>query len=98
MFRIYKYQKGERFRKHRDENYIRNEKEASFYTFLIYLNDNFKGGETDFQNISLTPKQGMGLVFLHQLPHAGNEIREGIKYVLRTDVMYRIENDNKIYL
>jgi hypothetical protein len=30
----------------------------------------------------------MALVFLHPLLHAGTPVRNGRKYVLRTDVMY----------
>jgi prolyl 4-hydroxylase len=42
LFRFYRYQPGQQFRKHRDQSYIRNSREASYYTFMIYLNDNFK--------------------------------------------------------
>jgi len=90
MFRIYKYEKGERFKMHRDGSFIRNENERSFYSFLIYLNDDFKGGETNFkQGISVTPKCGNALIFHHPLKHEGKQIISGIKYVLRTDIMYK---------
>ncbi len=35
MFRIYKYEEGQRFKMHRDGSYERNEKECSFFSFLI---------------------------------------------------------------
>ncbi len=91
LFRFYRYNPKEEFKKHRDESYIRNEKEMSFFTFMIYLNNGFKGGETTFNNNKITPVTGMALVFLHSLEHSGNPVIEGTKYVLRTDIMYRKE-------
>jgi hypothetical protein len=89
MFRIYKYSSGQRFKMHRDGSYIRNENEKSFYTFMIYLNDDFEGGETEFENLfTVAPKKGSALVFYHPLRHEGNILISGLKYVLRTDVMY----------
>jgi len=38
LFRFYRYQPGQMFKKHRDNSFIRNEREASYYTFMIYLN------------------------------------------------------------
>jgi prolyl 4-hydroxylase len=89
MFRIYKYSPGQRFKMHRDGSYIRNENEKSFYTFLIYLNDDFEGGETEFENLfTVTPIKGSALIFYHPLRHEGKTLISGLKYVLRTDVMY----------
>lgn len=89
MFRIYTYSSGQRFRMHKDGSYIRNENEKSFYTFLIYLNDDFEGGETGFENLfTVTPKKGSALIFYHPLIHEGKTVIYGLKYVLRTDVMY----------
>lgn len=91
LFRFYKYEKGHYFKGHQDGNFIRNDKEASYFTFLIYLNENYEGGETNFIEHKITPKTGTLLVFFHKLYHEGNEVTEGKKYVLRTDVMYRLE-------
>ncbi|MHA7058088.1 prolyl hydroxylase family protein [Aquimarina sp. M1] len=92
MFRIYKYKGGQRFKMHRDGSYKRNEKECSFFSFLIYLNNDFEGGETCFENgITITPKLGDALLFHHPLRHEGKPIISGIKYVLRTDIMYTSE-------
>lgn len=89
MFRIYKYSPGKRFKMHRDGSYVRNESEKSFYTFMIYLNDDFEGGETQFENLfTVAPKKGSALVFYHPLRHEGKTLISGLKYVLRTDVMY----------
>lgn len=90
LFRFYKYQPGQLFKRHSDQSFIRNQYEASYYTFMIYLNDGYQGGETRFENVVVNPRQGCGLIFLHSLPHEGAEVTQGIKYVLRTDIMYRL--------
>ena len=92
MFRIYKYEENQRFKMHRDGSYERNEKECSFLSFLIYLNDGFIGGETYFESgVTVEPKIGDALIFYHPLRHEGKTIVSGIKYVLRTDIMYTKE-------
>lgn len=91
LFRFYRYQRGHQFKGHFDESYIRSEAEASYFTFMVYLNDNFQGGATTFQQLHVQPRQGMALIFLHNLYHAGSEVTQGVKYVLRTDVMYRTQ-------
>jgi len=89
MLRVYKYAPGQQFKMHRDGSYIRNEKEKSFYTFMIYLNDDFEGGETEFENLfTVAPKKGTALIFHHPLRHEGKTLISGLKYVLRTDIMY----------
>ncbi len=60
---------------------------------MVYLNDDFTGGSTDFGWESVVPRQGMALVFPHRLRHQGSAVVNGVKYVLRTDVMYRNEAD-----
>jgi len=93
LFRFYKYYPGQKFIKHRDQCYIRENGEASYYTLMIYLNDDYEGGETTFNEITVRPKQGAALIFLHDLEHEGSEVKQGVKYVLRTDVMFRFEED-----
>jgi len=98
MFRIYKYSVGERFKMHRDGSYKRNEFEKSRYSFIIYLNNDFEGGETNFRELfSVNPKEGSALIFRHPHKHEGKKILKGQKYVLRTDVMFKkkkISNEN----
>lgn len=90
LFRFYKYEPGQKFKRHIDESFIRNDEEASYYTFMIYLNDGFEGGETAFDSINIKGVKGMALIFLHTLSHEGGEVLSGVKYVLRTDIMYRL--------
>jgi len=91
-FRFYKYQKGHRFDRHYDTKYSRNNLEESKLSFVIYLNEEFEGGETQFDTITITPKAGMLLCFPQQLMHAGTPILSGIKYIIRSEIMYRLVN------
>lgn len=92
--RFYRYQQGESFAPHHDFPFERNAAESSALTLMIYLNEGFTGGSTDFfrddqtRLISVQPRTGMGLVFRHEILHAGTPVTAGRKYVLRTDVMY----------
>jgi predicted 2-oxoglutarate/Fe(II)-dependent dioxygenase YbiX len=87
--RFYRYTRGQAFRWHRDGAYVRNATERSLLTFMIYLNQDFTGGETEFEDERILPRTGDALVFTHGLRHQGAEVRRGTKYVLRSDVMYR---------
>jgi len=88
-FRFYKYQSGQKFNMHKDGRQKIKENET-LLTFLIYLNDNYTGGHTLFRtnNISISPATGTALCFEHHEWHKGSVVTEGIKYVLRTDVVY----------
>lgn len=88
-FRFYRYGPGEYFKWHRDEVFARSPDEASRLTFMMYLNGDFEGGDTEFRTEFIKPQEGTALVFPHQLPHQGMDVVAGLKYVLRTDVMYR---------
>lgn len=95
MFRCYRYQPGMRFAPHADAPFVRNNRECSCYTFMIYLNDDFEGGSTTFlvePEVSITPETGKALLFQHALIHEGAIVTAGTKYVLRSDVMYRAKS------
>lgn len=86
--RFYRYDPGQRFKWHGDGCVRRANGEQSFLTFMVYLNDDFTGGETAFRGLRVGPRKGMALLFCHWLKHMGDEVRDGRKYVLRSDVMY----------
>jgi len=91
-FRCYRYQPGMRFAPHSDGAFYRNDHEFSCYTFMVYLNAAFEGGNTTFftvPEVSIRPETGMGLLFQHPLLHEGAIVTSGVKYVVRTDLMYR---------
>jgi predicted 2-oxoglutarate/Fe(II)-dependent dioxygenase YbiX len=89
--RYYRYAEGQRFAPHYDGCYARSPDEESLFTFIVYLNDDFTGGETDFPELETTvvPEAGTALLFQHRQLHEGCRVTSGVKYVLRTDVMYR---------
>ncbi|MEQ1566927.1 MAG: 2OG-Fe(II) oxygenase [Myxococcota bacterium] len=88
--RWYRYQPGQAFRWHRDGSFARRDREErSFYTVLLYLTEGFDGGHTELsRQPPVVPRTGRALVFSHPLLHQGAPVREGTKYVLRTDLMF----------
>jgi len=63
-----------------------------YMTFIIYLNDGYEGGETDFpnKNIKIKPEKGKGVLFyntdingnkLNDSLHAGLPVTKGIKWI-----------------
>jgi predicted 2-oxoglutarate/Fe(II)-dependent dioxygenase YbiX len=89
QFRFYKYESAQRFKRHLDGRFRRNEQEESRITFMIYLNDDFEGGETAFDHVTIQPATGTALCFIHEQKHEGCPVTRGIKYALRSDVIYR---------
>lgn len=84
----------------------RDARQSSLFTFLIYLNDDFRGGETTFfipsvkegviNAYPVKPIMGSVAVFPHgeaqgALLHEGTGVVEGAKYVIRTDVEYDVD-------
>ncbi|WP_164010780.1 prolyl hydroxylase family protein [Pyxidicoccus trucidator] len=89
--RCYRYEAGQYFAPHFDGAFVRHSDERSLLTFMVYLNDCPHGGATNFFALgySVTPSMGTALLFNHHLLHEGAEVTAGIKYALRTDLMYR---------
>ena len=92
-FRCYRYTPGQRFAPHYDGAYRRNTQEISLLTLIVYLNADFTGGRTAFlhYDVEAVPRTGTALVFQHPLLHEGCIVKAGVKYAMRTDVMYRTE-------
>lgn len=96
-FRYYRYEPGQYFRWHHDGAFRRSPREQSLLTLMVYLNGDLLGGETEFETYSDTPgddlrvrpETGKVLLFEHAVRHQGAPVHAGVKYVLRTDVMYR---------
>lgn len=85
--RFYKYSPGQRFKMHKDGPW-HEDGLTSQLTLLVYLNDGFTGGDTDFREFRVKPEAGAALLFIHDTWHEGAAIESGTKYVLRSDVMY----------
>jgi prolyl 4-hydroxylase len=89
--RMYRYRAGQRFEPHMDHWYRPSENQVTLHTILVYFNDDFEGGETRFQEQiqqTIIPKPGMVAIFQHKIRHEGCPVRRGVKYAMRTDVIY----------
>lgn len=89
--RMYRYRKGQNFQPHMDHWYQPKSNRITLHTILIYLNDDFLGGETRFMEQiekTIIPETGMVAVFQHKIRHEGCEVVRGIKYAIRTDTVY----------
>ncbi|KAL0096854.1 hypothetical protein J3Q64DRAFT_1709801 [Phycomyces blakesleeanus] len=99
--RIYRYRPGQMFQAHYDES-VKDAASGLWteWTLLIYLNEEMEGGETVFYKsvskrrlgdpIVVQPQQGMALLHAHDkncMLHEGKEVKKGVKWVLRSDVL-----------
>lgn len=91
--RFCRYDVGQHFDWHRDGSFEGPRGERSKLTFMVYLNDDFEGGATNFRDVRVVPRRGMALLFPHRLEHMGGPVTRGRKLILRTDVVYRHARD-----
>ncbi|UWQ79679.1 2OG-Fe(II) oxygenase [Leisingera sp. S132] len=96
-FRLYRYHPGHFFDWHQDGEYRSAEGGVSRFTMMVYLNEGFEGGGTSFADVfspfrfadfTIRPATGKALFFHHPLSHRGDPVLSGVKYALRTDVMF----------
>jgi len=108
-----KYEIGQFFKPHFD--YISSKSELHridefgnrIWTCLIYLNEDFEGGTTNFPklNLEIKPKKGMCLIFqnmkngelIQDSLHEGKELLTGCKYIITAWIRERYVDLNKIY-
>lgn len=90
--RLYRYGPGERHGAHWDTIVELEDGVRSLLTLVFYLNEGFEGGATDFVELGacVTPQLGRALLFQHRVLHQACEVTRGEKFVLRTDVLYRL--------
>eukprot|EP00443_Scrippsiella_acuminata_P049613 CAMPEP_0115395148 /NCGR_PEP_ID=MMETSP0271-20121206/12635_1 /TAXON_ID=71861 /ORGANISM="Scrippsiella trochoidea, Strain CCMP3099" /LENGTH=1028 /DNA_ID=CAMNT_0002818847 /DNA_START=9 /DNA_END=3092 /DNA_ORIENTATION=- len=91
-FRISRYGPHEHFASHRDGMYVNDDGECSIYSLVLYLNDDFEGGELQLERPTLVrfqPRQGSAALFPHDMPHAGCRLLSGAKYIMRSELMFR---------
>ena len=89
------YKPGDSFGLHTDTGLYYNPRESlkSRWTLLIYLNDDFSGGETVFYDDSwkvskvITPEKGKALLFDIDLWHKGNEVISGTKHWIGCEII-----------
>ena len=91
--RFLRYVEGDYFAPHRDD-WREHGRERSYLTLMLYLNEDFEGGSTGFlshtgDRTDFVPKTGSVLMFEHTIMHEGCTVMGGVKYCVRSDVMYR---------
>jgi len=85
---ILRYEPGQQYRPHHDAG----AKAVRHWTALIWLNDDFEGGETDFPDVGLRVKGAVGdLLLFHnvtsggvpdpRMMHAGLPVTKGVKWL-----------------
>jgi hypothetical protein len=96
-FRLCKYNNGGFFKKHYDEGFNPDEfTHRTLITIMIYLNEEYDYGETIFYNnkieeiFRLKPKTGDCLIFNQNILHEGNLVKNGKKYMIRSDIFYKL--------
>jgi hypothetical protein len=102
--RICRYKPQNKFDKHEDLGYHPDRKSIrSIKTCMVYLNNDFSGGTTRFYNgelddvdshklfYTLKPEPGMCVIFNQCIVHDGEIINDGLKYMMRTDMFYKVE-------
>lgn len=97
--RCYRYGPGQRFEAHMDHWYRPEPTRITLLTVLVYFNasspgalEGFEGGETRFMEQleqTVVPRPGLAAISQHKIRHEGCEVLRGIKYALRTDVLYQ---------
>ncbi|HLK98261.1 MAG TPA: 2OG-Fe(II) oxygenase [Hymenobacter sp.] len=96
--RFCRYTAGQYFHRHLDGVHYRSATVQSKLTFMVYLNDaaEFVGGRTLFYRskddlaiwAEYHPAKGDLIVFDHTIWHEGEQLLEGQKFVLRSDILY----------
>ena len=84
---VLEYEPGQRYRYHHDaatdKNLAEYERKISV---ILYLNEGFEGGGTEFIHTALKPKPGYAIMFPSNwcYPHAGQEVISGKKRIAVT--------------
>lgn len=91
--RILKYHPGDEFKMHSDGAYTAPNSDTSKITILVYLNEGYEGGFTHYSSyegmIAVVPRVGSVVLQDQALGHYVPPLQKGVKYALRTEVMYR---------
>ena len=88
--RLYRYGTGQRHGSHWDTPVELSDKRETMLTLVLYLNDDFVGGATHFDELKKTiqPAPGLALLFQHRVLHTAEPVTAGEKFVMRSDVFY----------
>ena len=86
---------GEYFGIHTDAPFVAHDGSAiTKLSLVLYLNDDYAGGETVFPELSLEvkPESGKVLLFPPNLCHMSKPISCGVKYIVRSEVLYKLSS------
>lgn len=90
-----RYSEGEYFGLHTDSPFVARDGAMTKLSLVLYLNDDYIGGETLFPDLALEvrPEVGKILLFPPTLHHMSKPISRGTKYIVRSEVLYRPFSD-----
>lgn len=85
--RIIEYDEGKEYRFHRDSSH--NKRHSQYHreiSIILYLTDDFEGGETEFLHAKYKPKKGYALIFPSNwcFIHQGCKVTKGVKRIAVT--------------
>eukprot|EP00026_Physarum_polycephalum_P003215 Phypoly_transcript_03225.p1 GENE.Phypoly_transcript_03225~~Phypoly_transcript_03225.p1 ORF type:complete len:786 (+),score=88.51 Phypoly_transcript_03225:55-2412(+) len=93
VFKLSCYLEKSHFYKHYDGCFVVNDDCRSIFTLLVYLNNDYQGGSTRFaappKSATVTGETGKAVIFNHDLGHTGNVVTKGVKFVMKTEVLFR---------
>ena len=104
ILRFCKYNPSNKFKRHYDSGFNPDPlTERTFKTCMVYLNEDYNGGKTRFYYynseyksfLKLKAKAGMCLIFNQNIPHDGEQVENGYKYMMRTDMIYKAVKLNR---
>lgn len=87
---LLRYKVGDEYREHIDASFNADRalKHVRRLSVLLYLNEDFAGGELYFprQDVTVRPRVGMAVAFpsTFAYPHSAAPVRSGVKYALAT--------------
>ena len=86
QFFFTRYLNGGQIGPHIDGNRTAGEHQ-SVATILLYLNEDFQGGETCSATWKVKPVAGSALILKQDVKHWGLPVKNGAKYIMRSDIM-----------
>jgi len=97
FFIINKYEVGQEFTWHTDQGYDLKLPQtfSRQFSIVVYLNDDFDGGETEFQFAKFKPQKGSCLIFPSNFmySHCARPVKNGVKYSVASWLAPLIEED-----
>jgi len=89
-FRVYRYDPGIAYRTTNKDiilPYGNKPYDKSILSIMIFLNDNYHGGEVVFGNRVIIPKLGKVVIYDNSLEYSVNRVTEYHKYELNTNIL-----------